>query len=136
MVMATNALIPVTDHRPTALEMQGNSVAVEAEGVEIDPGRITDLNRQILKIWMLMELPNTIEISGPGTAITGITNGLSPQGQERLQLGGEIEWIELKLLRRDGGGKKLMALHRKTNRKTSTNTKKPVPKDRSVGQQN
>ena len=99
MVMTTNALIPVTDHRPTALEMQGNSFAVEAKGVEIGPGGITNLNRQILKIRMLMQLPDTIDISSQGAAIIGIPNGLNAQGQQRLQFGGQIERIELELLR-------------------------------------
>ena len=86
MVMTTNALIPVTYHRPATLEMQCNGFTIKAKGVEIGPGGITDLNRQILKIRMLMQLLDTIDISSPGAAIRGINNGLSAQVQQRLQL--------------------------------------------------
>ena len=38
MVMATDALVPVTDHRPAALEMQRQPAAIKAETLEVAPG--------------------------------------------------------------------------------------------------
>ena len=35
MVMATDALVPVTDHRPAALEMQRQPAAIKAETLEV-----------------------------------------------------------------------------------------------------
>ena len=56
MVMATDALVPVTDHRPAALEMQGQPAASKAETLEVVPGCGGHLSSQVLKIRMAVQL--------------------------------------------------------------------------------
>ena len=66
MVMATDALVPVTDHRPAALEMQRQLGLVETDGRQVAPSLLHQLPSQAGEVWMPMQLPDTIEVAGPG----------------------------------------------------------------------
>ena len=108
MVMATDALVPVTDHRPTTLETQGQTAAIKFKAFEVAPGCSRHLAGNPLEIRMPMQLPDAIKVSSPSTALAGVAGRLSSQGQQRLQLDRQIQRIQWQLTCGDACGEKIL----------------------------
>jgi hypothetical protein len=111
MVMTTDHLIPIAQHGPTSLEVQGHLRTLKAHCFEISPHLIHNLLRQRREIWVLMQLPRAMEIASPGTSICGISGRIPSQGKQHLKLPCHIQRIQGQLHRCDGSGKELMKLH-------------------------
>ena len=55
-----------------------------------------------------MQLPNAVEITGPGAAFAGVARGLPPQREQELQMSSQVEGIKLKLDRGNNRWENLM----------------------------
>ena len=110
MVVAPHHLAPVTQHRPAALEMQLQTGQVETGRVQIPPDPLDHLPRDQPTGGMLMQLPHTVEIAGPGTAWIGVAAGLSSTLQHRLQESRKLQRVKIQMIGGDHGGEKGMQL--------------------------
>ena len=97
VVVATNRLIPIADHRPAALQVQCNTIVIKAKLAEISPREPHHLLGQHGELRMPMELPHAIEIPRPGTTLIGIALCLATKPQQSLDADGLLEGIEGKL---------------------------------------
>ena len=112
MVVAAHRLIPVAQHGPAALDVQGRPGAIKADFHQISPGLLHHLCHQRREGGMVMQLPDAIEIAGPGATFTGVACGIPPKRQQELQMGSQLERIELKLNRGHHRRKNLMKPNR------------------------
>ena len=111
MVMTTDHLIPIAQHGPTSLKVQGHLRTLKAHRIEIGPYLINNLLRELHEIGVLMQPPSAMEIASPGTSFCGISGRLPSQGKQHLKLPCHIQRIQGQLHRGDGSGKELMKLH-------------------------
>lgn len=84
MVMATNPLTRLTDHGPGALKMKFNPDRIETKLQEVKPGLLAHLLGKAGEWSQIMQLPNAIEITGPGTSGIGIALRLTAEPQHLL----------------------------------------------------
>ena len=110
VVMATDQLIPVAHNRPATLKMQGNLLEIKTDGIEIVPGLIGHKSGQINKIGLAMQLPDPIDVSGPGATFGGIPCCGTAQHQNVLQIPSQIERVQDQLNRGHSRGEKLVNL--------------------------
>ena len=71
-MVAANRLIPITDHRPATLQMQGHMASLKPKRIEIAPGLIDHQLGQGLKGLLLMQLPHPMKVPRPGTTLAGV----------------------------------------------------------------
>ena len=112
VVVTAHRLIPVAQHGPAALDVQGHPGAVKADALQIGPGLLHHLRHQGREGGMKMQLPDAVEITGPGATFAGVARGLPPQRQQKLQMGSQVQRIELKLHRGNGRRENLMKPNR------------------------
>ena len=60
---------------------------------------------------MVMQLPDAVEITGPGATFAGVARDLPPQRQQKLQMGSKVEWIQHQLGCSHNRWKNLMKLN-------------------------
>ena len=104
MVVTPDHLPPLAEHRPAALQMEIKAIGIESRHRQIAPDASRHLIRQVTEVRVLMQLPNAIEIAGPGAALIGIAGGVTPHRQERLQLSRQIQRVKNKAIRCNNGG--------------------------------
>ena len=80
-MVATHHLIPIADHRPAALQMQGNALAIKAGGIQVMSGLSGDEAGQIQKTRLTMELPHAVDVAGPGTTVGRVPRGCTTKDQ-------------------------------------------------------
>ena len=112
MVVPSHHLPPLTDHRPATLEMQIHLVAIKSSGLEVVPNPSNHLVGQSPEIRVVMQLPNTIQITRPGTTRIWIAVLVTPQGQQCLQLRRHLQRIHPQLLRGHDGWEKRVQIHK------------------------
>ena len=112
MVMPPYDLPPLTDHRPATLEMQIHLVAIKSSGLEVVPHPSHHLVGQSAEIRMVMQLPNTIQITCPGTTGIWIAVLITSQSQQCLQLRRHLQRIHPQLLRGHDGREKRVQIHK------------------------
>jgi hypothetical protein len=110
VMVAANRLIPITDHRPATLQMQGHLASGEAKRIEITPGLIDHQLGQGLKGLLLMQLPHPMQVPRPGAALAGVALGLAAKPQESLHAGRLLQGVERQLRCCHHGGEELMKL--------------------------
>jgi hypothetical protein len=110
MVMTANHLIPIAQHRPTSLEVQGHLRTLKAHRFEITPRLIHNLLREPREIWVLMQSPLAMEIASPRTSICGISGRIPSQGKQHLKLPCHIQRIQGQLHRGNQRGEQAMLL--------------------------
>ena len=136
VMVAANRLIPITDHRPATLQMQGHLASLKPKRIEITPGLLNNHLSQGLKGLLLMQLPHPMQVPRPGAAFTGVALGLAAKLQQSLHAGRLLQRVERKLRRCHDGGKELMKLKHahtlKPLRFIVNTAKKSVPKDRHM----
>ena len=49
------------------------------------------------KLRLVMQLPNTVDITSPSASLTGVAHSLTPQSQQRLQMPSKINRIDCQL---------------------------------------
>ena len=112
VMVAANRLIPITDHRPATLQMQGHLASLKPKRIEIAPGLLNHQLGQHLKGLLLMQLPHPMQISRPGTTLAGVALGLAAKLQQSLHAGRLPQRVERKLRRCHDGREELMKLKR------------------------
>ena len=110
VMVAANRLIPITDHRPATLQMQGHLASLKPKRIEIAPGLLNHQLSQGLKGLLLMQLPHPMQVPRPGAAFIGVALGLAAKLQQSLHAGRLLQRVERKLRRCHDGGEELMKL--------------------------
>ena len=59
--------------------MQLHLALVKAQSRDVGLGLLSDGSHQGLKQWLTVQLPEAIDVAGPGTTRLGIALGLAPQ---------------------------------------------------------
>ena len=116
VVMAAHQLIPVTDHRPAALQMQRNLTLVKTDRHQILLSLRGDLGRQIGKVGVTVQLPDAVDVAGPGATVIRVTRCTTTQSKQVLQQACQLQGIQGQLNRGHSRRKQLMNLkpvHRK-----------------------
>ena len=103
VVMASDCLIPVAEDRPATLQVQGHLGTVKTHRSQIVLGLLHHKISRTQEIGMTMQLPHTIEVTGPGTTGAWVTRGCPPQRQQGLQLCCQLQRIQCQLGRGDNG---------------------------------
>ena len=83
---------------------------IEANGRQVGPGLLHHPIGQATEVGMPVQLPDTIEVAGPGAARTGVSLISPPQRQQGLQLSRQFQRIQHQLGRGHGGGEQRMNL--------------------------
>ena len=110
VMVAANRLIPITDHRPATLQMQGHLASLKPKRIEITPGLLNYQLSQGVKGLLLMQLPHPMQVPRPGTALAGVAVGFAAKRQQTLHAGGLLQGVERQLRCCHHGGKELMKL--------------------------
>ena len=85
VVMTAHQLIPVADHRPAALQMESDLTPIKTHSVQVELRLIGDLRRQIDKVGMTVQLPDTVDVPGPGTTLMRVARGGTAKREHVLQ---------------------------------------------------
>ena len=110
VMVAANRLIPITDHRPATLQMQGHLASLKPKRIEIAPGLLNHQLSQGLKGLLLMQLPHSMQVPRPGAAFTGVALSLAAKLQQSLDERRLLQRVERQLRRCHHGGEELMQL--------------------------
>jgi len=133
VMVAANRLIPITDHGPATLQMQGHLASLKPKRIEIAPGLIHHPLGQGLKGLLLMQLPHPMQVPRPGTALAGVALSFAAKPQQSLHAGGLLQGVERKLRGCHHSGKELMQLKHGDNLKPLRFTVNTAQKSRPRG---
>ena len=97
VVVPPDDLARFTDDGPSPLNVKGNVVAMKTELRKVVPGVLADQLTDASKRGELVNLPDTVDVTGPGTARVGITALRPAQRQDVLQQQDGIHRIQGKL---------------------------------------
>ena len=111
VVMPANGLLWPAHHRPAALNMQLHLAEIKAQGGHIGAGVLTNGSHQGSKRLVLVQLPEAIDVAGPGTTWFGIALRLAPQLDHLLHPLGQLQRIGLQLHPGQGQGEKSLKIH-------------------------
>lgn len=110
VMVPSNRLIPIADHRPATLKMQSHMASGETNQLEIVPCLIHHLMGQGLEGLLLMQLPHPMEVTRPGAPLAGVAPGLAAKLQQSLHARRLLQRFQKKFSGRHYGGKELMKL--------------------------
>ena len=111
VVMPANGLIGSTHHRPAALDVQLHLALVKAQSRDVGLGLLSDGSHQGRKQRLMVQLPEAIDVAGPGTTRLGIALGLAPQLDHLLHPLRQLQRIEQQLNPGQGQGEKGLKVH-------------------------
>ena len=97
VVMPPNGLLRPAHHRPAALNMQLHLAEIEPQSGHIGVGVLSNGSHQRGKRRVLVQLPEAVDVAGPGTTRLGIALGLAPQLDHLLHPLGQLQRIGLQL---------------------------------------
>ena len=126
VVMPPNGLLRCADHRPAALDVQLHLALVKAQSRDVGLGLLSDGSHQGRKQRLPVQLPEAIDVAGPGTTWFGITLRLAPQLDHLLHPLGQLQRIELQLNPGQGQGEQGLKVHAGAGQ-TKSNHKKTGP---------
>lgn len=110
MMMTAHQLIPVADHRPAALQMESDLTPIKTHSIQVELRLIGDLRRQIDKVGMTVQLPDTVDVPGPGTTLMRVARGGTAKREHVLQQTRQFQRIQGQLSRGHGCWKQLVHL--------------------------
>ena len=87
----------LTKHGPAALQVQSHSAEIETQLLQKSFCMARQDSDQWRKGRLTLQLPDTIEVAGPGTARIGVGAGLAPQLVQGLKLQCRIQRIRREL---------------------------------------
>ena len=105
MVVAPHHLAKLAHHRPAALDVQRQLGLIKPQPLQVGSGMARQGGDQRRKAGMAVQLPDAMEIAGPGAARVGIRNGEALELTDRLHLQGHLQGINGKLHHPQGEGK-------------------------------
>ena len=111
MVMPANGLIGRTHHRPAALDVQLHLALVKAQSRDVGLSLLSNGSHQRRKHWLPVQLPEAIDVAGPGATRLGIALGLAPQLDHLLHPLGQLQRIGLQLNPGQGQGEQGLKVH-------------------------
>tara|TARA_B100001741_G_scaffold249719_1_gene211314 strand:- start:166 stop:504 length:339 start_codon:yes stop_codon:yes gene_type:complete len=91
--------------------MQLHLAEIKAQGGHIGAGVLTNGSHQGSKRLVLVQLPEAIDVAGPGTTWFGIALRLAPQLDHLLHPLGQLQRIGLQLDPGQGQGEKSLKIH-------------------------
>lgn len=106
--MATDQLIPFAHKRPATLQVQGKLLEIKTDGIQIIPDLIGNKSCQFNKIRLAMQLPDPIDVVGPGATFGGNLCCGIEYHQNVLQIPSQLERIQDQLNRGHRREKKSM----------------------------
>ena len=93
------------------MDVQLHLALVKAQSRDVSLSLLSNGSHQRRKRWLPMQLPEAIDVAGPGATRLGIALGLAPQLDHLLHPLRQLQRIELQLNPGQGQGEKGLKVH-------------------------